>query len=190
MGQEKKDTKAKILKAERNLFVKKGFNGTSMASIRDLASVNHALLFYYFKNKENLWDEVRQSIVDESKIYDRILPKGEMNATDFLKGFVKNFAKFNVDHPDMLSLVNWQRLETDKITVGESDSFKTWVKSIEAYQKNGEIRKDIKAEYLIYTILATLCSSEMDNCIFIKGKEGQKDFVNFVTEAAIRIAVA
>lgn len=190
MGQDKKDTKAKILKAARKLFVKKGFNGTSMASIRDLAGVNHALLFYYFKNKENLWGEVRQSIVDDSKIYDRILPKGEMSATEFLKGFVQNFAKFNIDHPDMLSLVNWQRLETDKITVGDSDSFKAWIKAIENYQKDGGIRKDIKAEYLVYTILATLCSSEMDNCTFIKGKEGQKDFVKFVTELAIKIAIA
>lgn len=189
MGQAKKDTKSKILKAARKLFVKGGFNGTSMAAIRDLAGVNHALLFYYFKNKENLWDEVRHSIVEDSKIYDKVLPKGDLKAKDFIKGFVENFAKFNVDHPDMLSLLNWQRLEGGKITVGDTPSFKAWIEAFESYQKKGQMKNDFNAPYLIYTILSTLCASEMDNCAFIKGKEGQRDFVKYITESAMLIAL-
>lgn len=190
MGQDKKDTKGKILKAARKLFVKKGFNGASMAAIRDLAGVNHALLFYYFKNKENLWDEVKNSIVSDSQIYDKVLPKGDLKVDDFIRGFVSNFAKFNVDNPDMLSLLNWQRLETDGIRVGDSESFRAWIEAFKKYQDKGLIKKDFKVEHLIYVILSALASSEMDDCVFIEGKAGQKEFVDFLADMAIKKAVA
>lgn len=189
MSQDKKDTKEKILQAARKLFVQKGFNGASMASIRDEAGVNHALLFYYFKNKENLWEAVKNSIVSDSKIYDKILPKGNLNATEFIRSFVENFAQFNSDNPDMLSILNWQRLETDSIKVGDSESFKTWIDAFKKYQDKGEIREDIMVEFIIYSILSMLSSAAMDDCTFIENQKAEQKFVDFVAETATKISL-
>lgn len=56
----KKDqtTEEKILAAAREVFHKRGFDGTRMQDIADTAGINKALLHYYFRNKENLFNAV------------------------------------------------------------------------------------------------------------------------------------
>ncbi len=44
-----------ILHAARSLFAEKGFEGTSTQEIADRAGVNKRLVFYYFRNKEDLY---------------------------------------------------------------------------------------------------------------------------------------
>lgn len=56
----KKDrsTEEKILDAARKVFVRKGMYGARMQDIADEAGINKALLHYYFKNKEKLFEEI------------------------------------------------------------------------------------------------------------------------------------
>jgi TetR/AcrR family transcriptional regulator len=56
----KKDrtTEEKILEAARKVFVMKGMYGARMQDIADEAGINKALLHYYFKNKEKLFEEI------------------------------------------------------------------------------------------------------------------------------------
>lgn len=49
-------SRQKILEAALTIFVEKGYYGASLQSIAEKAGVNKALLFYYFDNKENLFD--------------------------------------------------------------------------------------------------------------------------------------
>jgi AcrR family transcriptional regulator len=60
MAKYKKDTdaKEKILEAARNVFMHKGMFGARMQDIADEAGINKALLHYYFKNKEKLFEEI------------------------------------------------------------------------------------------------------------------------------------
>ena len=53
-----KHTEQKILEAARLTFHKKGFNGSRMQEIADLAGINKSLLHYYFRNKELLFEKV------------------------------------------------------------------------------------------------------------------------------------
>ena len=47
-----------ILEVAEKLFVEKGFAGTKTTEIADEAGVNHALLHYYFRTKENLFNQI------------------------------------------------------------------------------------------------------------------------------------
>jgi len=47
-------TKEKILDAATILFADKGFDGTKVQEITDAAGVNKAMLYYYFKSKDDL----------------------------------------------------------------------------------------------------------------------------------------
>jgi len=60
MSKQKKDKSAeqKILDAARNVFISKGMYGARMQDIADEAGINKALLHYYFKNKEMLFEEI------------------------------------------------------------------------------------------------------------------------------------
>jgi len=52
------NTEDKILDAAKQVFHKKGFNGARMQEIADYAGINKALLHYYFRNKETLFERV------------------------------------------------------------------------------------------------------------------------------------
>lgn len=52
------ETRESILKAAGKLFVQKGFDGASMMDVARKAKVTKGLLFYYFKNKQDLFDQV------------------------------------------------------------------------------------------------------------------------------------
>jgi len=59
------DARERILAAAENLFAERGFAGTSMQTIADAASVNKAMLYYYFKNKRDLYRSVIRDGLDE-----------------------------------------------------------------------------------------------------------------------------
>lgn len=58
---EKTDKREHILSVAEELFAEKGFDGTSVRDIAQLASVNLAMISYYFGSKENL---LKDLIVD------------------------------------------------------------------------------------------------------------------------------
>jgi len=51
-------TEERILEAAKKVFHRKGFEGARMQEIADEAGINKALLHYYFRTKENLFDAV------------------------------------------------------------------------------------------------------------------------------------
>lgn len=60
----KKDsTEEKILEAAKNVFVSKGMEGARMQEIADAAGINKALLHYYFRSKERLFEAIFSEII-------------------------------------------------------------------------------------------------------------------------------
>src|SRR5689334_23006006 len=51
-------TEEKILTAAKKVFISKGMAGARMQDIADEAGINKALLHYYFKNKEQLFENI------------------------------------------------------------------------------------------------------------------------------------
>lgn len=51
-------TESKILSAAREVFLQKGFAGARMQDIADEAGINKAMLHYYFRNKEKLFETI------------------------------------------------------------------------------------------------------------------------------------
>jgi len=58
-------TEEKILEAAKSVFHRKGFDGTRMQEIADEAGINKALLHYYYRSKENLFDAVFKDAFNE-----------------------------------------------------------------------------------------------------------------------------
>lgn len=52
------ETKNKIIEAAKKHFIQFGYDGTKMQAIADEAKVNKALLHYYFRDKQLLYQEV------------------------------------------------------------------------------------------------------------------------------------
>ncbi|MDR2475928.1 MAG: TetR/AcrR family transcriptional regulator [Bacteroidales bacterium] len=58
MSEHDTTTEKSILEAAEQLFMTKGFASTRTTEIARLAGVNHAMLHYYFRTKENLFNKV------------------------------------------------------------------------------------------------------------------------------------
>ena len=59
MGKEKDlTTEQKILEAARKIFLAKGLDGARMQDIADEAGINKAMLHYYFRSKDKLFEQI------------------------------------------------------------------------------------------------------------------------------------
>lgn len=61
---EEVNTELQIKEAAKKVFVQKGFTGARMQEIADEAGINKALVHYYFRNKEKLFDVIFQETFD------------------------------------------------------------------------------------------------------------------------------
>lgn len=58
-------TKKKILATAEKLFAEKGYDGTGIQDIATAAGINKALIYYHFKNKQDIVDSLFQQTLDE-----------------------------------------------------------------------------------------------------------------------------
>lgn len=66
MRESKKDnTEEKILEAAQSVFVEKGMDGARMQEIANEAGINKALLHYYFRTKEKLFEAIFKSVFQQ-----------------------------------------------------------------------------------------------------------------------------
>lgn len=53
-----RDTETLILQAAENEFLRKGYSGAKTTSIAEAAGVTHAMLHYYFRTKDKLYEKI------------------------------------------------------------------------------------------------------------------------------------
>jgi len=63
------ETKEKILKTAEKLFSEKGIDATSVDEIAKTTNVNKALIYYHYKNKEDLVTSLFKFLLEELAIY-------------------------------------------------------------------------------------------------------------------------
>lgn len=59
-------TKEKIIETSTELFSKNGFDSTSIDEIAREAGINKALIYYYFKSKEDILDQIVHSLLEKA----------------------------------------------------------------------------------------------------------------------------
>ena len=178
-------TRERLILIARELFVENGFTGTSMTQIAAKADVNHSLLFHHFGSKLNLWLDVKDLIVEEGKKVTIILPSTEQPFSSFLKELMKNTVSFFKNNPDIIRMINWQRLEkaTDQdVAFNIVDEAKNWTSTAQHYQTTGEINATIKPEFAMTMVLAIATSIATDPNIFADNKEKREEYVDFCVQ--------
>ncbi|ACF13782.1 transcriptional regulator, TetR family [Chloroherpeton thalassium ATCC 35110] len=92
-------TEERIFSAARTVFQKRGFNGTRMQDIADEAGINKALLHYYYRSKDNLFEAVLNEALT------RIGPKlfayleDDIPLEEKVEKFVVNYIETVSKHP-------------------------------------------------------------------------------------------
>lgn len=93
------NTEDKIVEAAKTVFVQKGMDGARMQHIADEAGINKALLHYYFRTKDKLFEKVFAILFkDIFFIFERAVSE-ETSFEEFLEGFIRQYIKMFKGRP-------------------------------------------------------------------------------------------
>jgi TetR/AcrR family transcriptional regulator len=111
MNAVKLETQKKIILAAHEVFIEKGLEGARMQEIADRAGINKALLHYYFRSKDQLFDAVFQEIIGTvmPTFSEKISP--DINILDLITsfiGFYNDFFRKNPQFPQFFFHEIWQ----------------------------------------------------------------------------------
>jgi len=98
-----KTSQANIIKSATKLFAINGFNATTVDDIAKSANINKAMIFYYYKSKEGLYEYIMTDMLDHllEKIK-QIQTDDPMNA---LRLFIEIYVNFAYQKPCFSSLL-------------------------------------------------------------------------------------
>ncbi|MCB2221434.1 MAG: TetR/AcrR family transcriptional regulator [Bacteroidetes bacterium] len=99
MTQKDLNTEQKILKAARVVFTHKGFEGARMQEIADEAGINKALLHYYYRNKDKLFEEVFKEAFYTMVPQVIELLKSDMPLFDKIRFFAEKYIDIFIQNP-------------------------------------------------------------------------------------------
>lgn len=97
-----KDTEGEILRAAEQEFMLKGFDGAKTASIARAAGVTHAMLHYYFRTKEQLFDRIltdKMSLMGRSVL--TAFGDSRLPLLERLKEGISRHFDFLMENPDL-----------------------------------------------------------------------------------------
>lgn len=88
-----KSTEDKIVNAAKKVFIAKGMDGARMHEIADQAGINKALLHYYFRTKNKLFEKVFTIVFkDVFAVFEQAI-SSEMSFEEFLESFIRQYIK-------------------------------------------------------------------------------------------------
>ena len=92
-------TEATILKAAKTVFQKKGMDGARMQEIADEAGINKALLHYYYRSKQLLFEAVFKSAFKLISPQMNNILNDDSSVFDKIRNFTNNYISFVIKHP-------------------------------------------------------------------------------------------
>lgn len=93
------DTEAQILDAAKDVFQKKGMDGARMQEIANEAGINKAMLHYYYRSKQLLFEAVFNNAFSLLAPQLNKILNDDSSIEDKVKNFTSNYITFISKHP-------------------------------------------------------------------------------------------
>ena len=129
-------TRGKILDAALELFANRGYSGTSVQDIVGVARVTKPVLYYYFRNKSDLYQALVDKAHDERH---RVMSEAADAGRDVetkLVGIVTSLFKFLQGHRNLVGIVF-------ATTFAARDELPREIQYLEKARRNFEVVQDI-----------------------------------------------
>lgn len=108
-------SRKEILDAAIKVFVKKGFSGTRVQEIADEANMNKGMIFYYFKSKELLYQEVFIVILQKTLVKQFKPLTEDISIKEKLIKYGKLYIENASEAPELISfIVSELNMHTEK----------------------------------------------------------------------------
>lgn len=97
-----RDTEALILQAAEREFLEKGYSGAKTTAIAQAAGVTHAMLHYYFRTKEKLFEKIVTDKMDKLKrVMFGVLGNPDLPLRERIKQGVEQHFDFIAENPHL-----------------------------------------------------------------------------------------
>lgn len=198
MTDQEKNTEEIIFNAAKEEFIEKGFDGTRMQEIAKRAGINKALLHYYYRTKEKLFDAIFERVFKTfmPEIFQTIQSDKPLDYK--IEFFVSSYLTFIYDNPHIPSFIlhelnrNPERLTGlfgTVLGVVKEKGFGKFAEAVENEIKAGNII-NLDPQQLIVNIIAlcifpVVAKPIIQGVIFDNNKESYRKFLeNRKTEVA------
>ncbi|MBK8604517.1 MAG: TetR/AcrR family transcriptional regulator [Saprospiraceae bacterium] len=175
------DKKTSILEAAIKLFSTKGYDAASVRDIAELASVNLAMISYYFGSKEKLMESLFHEKMDASKIkIETILKdtsltpfeKVERMLSDYVSKVVANQSFYKImlyeqvlkQNPVILKLIKELKLNYAFLTS----------ELIKEGQRSGDFKKEVDVILALNTLTGTVTQAVINQDYYFEFNNYQK----------------
>ncbi|MGB5387720.1 MAG: TetR/AcrR family transcriptional regulator [Eudoraea sp.] len=157
---QKKDTNTEhiILKAAKRVFQNKGMDGARMQEIADEAKINKAMLHYYYRSKQLLFEAVFNNAFMLLAPQLNAILNDNSSVEEKIRNFTTNYISFISKHPYLPTFIIQELNRNPDFVLKMKD--KKGFPNIEKFKKeiNVEIQKGIlkpiKGEQLFINIMA------------------------------------
>ena len=149
-------TRRRILEAAESLFIEHGFSRVPVSWIAREAGVAKSLIHHYFKNKEELWREVKQLRFEAyiKPLIAALSQDRDQTGLALLKNSMQDLFTFLDQNRELARLISWMDLEYDAdIIYDYHDLFNLGIAAFKERQEAGSIRDDIDPKLALVAIL-------------------------------------
>jgi TetR/AcrR family transcriptional regulator len=159
MTENDKQTEEKIFDAATDVFIEKGMDGARMQDIANHAGINKALLHYYYRTKDRLFNAVFEKIA--GKMFSKFAPVFDetLSLEDKIRFFFKEHITFLQENPRLpafiLNELNRNPSRIKKL-VRNIDINKLWLTLAE--QHSEELKKYNITEESIPQLMTTIAA--------------------------------
>ena len=152
------NTESQILNAAKSIFQRKGMIGARMQEIADEAGINKAMLHYYYRSKQLLFEAVfKKAFLLLAPQLNEVMNSDD-SICDKIKNFTHNYMSFVIKHPYLPNFIIQELNRSPEfiqklMTEEHFPSIEKFRTQIDKKVGEGALRP-IKAEQLFINILA------------------------------------
>lgn len=187
-----RNTEQKIFDAATELFLEKGVDRTSVREIASKAGINLALMNYYFRSKENLFDSIFSSLVKKnSEDLVRIL-NSDLDLHDKVKQYVHVYIDMLSENPLLVSFVmailhrSRERI-TEMKAITSLYSTEAFTKQLIEEGKKGNIRRTDPTQFFVDMLSLIAFPFAIKTLIVDKNSFTEEEFRAFIRERKRRV---
>lgn len=152
------NTEEQILDAAKNVFQAKGMDGARMQEIADKAGINKAMLHYYYRSKQLLFEAVFKNAFSLLAPQLNAILNDDSSIEEKIKNFTSNYISFIIKHPYLPNFIiqELNRKQDFILKLKDNKGFPNldkFKKQVDEEIKKGII-KPISGEQLFINILA------------------------------------
>lgn len=180
-------TEQKIKEVATRVFLRKGYAATTTREIAEEAGINHALLNYYFRGKDRLFDMVakEQTALFFGKIFP-IVNDESTNLDEKIAGLINYYTEILLPEPGLVFFISNEMQNQPDRFAALMEANQGLPKAVIARQLK-EVRPDLHPMQLMMSILGMIIFPYISRSLFQKSMEVDESTINKMLKERVKL---